>query len=53
MKKTKKIKRADLSLFSFIASFAMFFSVVSANTRCVFLVHELEKPNSLKKLRKF
>jgi cyclic lactone autoinducer peptide len=36
-----------------LASLALIFSVFAANSKCMCIYHEMEKPEELKKLRKF
>lgn len=41
------------SIFNVMALFVFMLSTQGANTRSTFIFHELEKPEALKKLRKF
>lgn len=36
-----------------LASFALFFSAIAANTKCMCIFHQLDKPENLKKLKKY
>jgi len=52
MKKIKDIILGNSKVISVISCMALSFSVIAANTYCVAIYHQPEKPD-LKKLRKF
>lgn len=46
-------KRFLYSLGGIVASFAVVVTTLSANTACLYIMHQPELPDSAKKLRKF
>lgn len=40
------------NLVKIICSYALMFSVVAVNSRCMCIYHDLDKPEALKKLKK-
>ena len=53
MKKIKNFFNKNMGIAQGLASLALVFSVFAANSRCMCIYHETEKPVELKKLRKF
>ncbi|MBS6170880.1 MAG: cyclic lactone autoinducer peptide [Clostridiales bacterium] len=47
----RKIKDFIQKHTNVIASFAMFFSIIAANSRCVCIYHQPKMPNEIKKLK--
>lgn len=53
MKKVRSFFSKNIGIANGLASLALVFSVFAANSRCMCIYHETEKPEELKKLRKF
>jgi len=53
MKKLKDILTKHLSISSPLALMALVFASVAANSACCFIYHQPEKPDHLKKLRRY
>ncbi|WP_378961082.1 cyclic lactone autoinducer peptide [Mediterraneibacter gnavus] len=53
MKKIKNLISKNISIANGLASIALVFSVFAANSKCMCIYHDPEKPEELKKLRKF
>lgn len=52
MKRIKN-KTSKNNFQNIVCLIAMMFSVIAANSRCMCIYHDLEKPEELKRLRKF
>ena len=52
MKKIKNLLNSICKSENYLASFAMLFVIVSANTKCCCIFHQPDQPN-LEKFRKF
>ncbi|MCB6950263.1 cyclic lactone autoinducer peptide [bacterium] len=53
MKKIRNFLNKNIGVAKGLASLALVFSVFAANSRCMCIYHDAEKPEELKKLRKF
>lgn len=53
MRKIKNLISKNISIANGLASIALVFSVFAANSKCMCIYHDPEKPDELKKLRKF
>lgn len=53
MNKSKKFCTKHMKSANMLASFALVFSIMAANTKCMCIFHQPNKPESLKDLRKF
>lgn len=53
MNKIRKFFCNKIGIAKGLAAMALIFSVFAANSRCMCIYHEIEKPEKLKKLRKF
>lgn len=51
--KIRDFLKNHMGVINGLASFALIFSIFAANSRCMCIYHEIEKPEELKKLRKF
>ena len=52
MKKIRNFLNKNIGVAKGLASLALVFSVFAANSRCMCIYHDAEKPEELKKLRK-
>lgn len=53
MMKIKDLLKMKLMVANGLASLALTFSVLAANSKCMCIYHEIKKPEELKRLRKF
>lgn len=53
MNKSRRLLTKHMDSANMLASFALIFSIMAANTKCMCIFHQPKKPESIKSLRKF